>query len=84
MGSRGTACLLHEPASVTDDEEPEVDIAALLAMTFEARPSADLASRVESRVVLRTTVAEMARLLLVSPWHWVRADDTSLAEGDDR
>lgn len=65
------------------DEVPELDIGALLAMTFEARPSGDMAERVGSRVALRATMGEFARMLLSSPWHWVRDDEGSLAEEDE-
>ncbi len=53
-------------------------------MTFESRPSTELAERVQSRVALRTTVAELGRLLLVAPWHWVADEQRSLAEEDER
>ncbi len=68
---------------VTDPQLPEVDIAALLALTFEPRPSAAMAERVQARVALRTTVAEFARLVAAAPWHWVRDDERSLAETDE-
>lgn len=65
------------------DETPELDIGALLAMTFEARPSGGMAERVGSRVALRATVGEFARLLLSSPWHWARGGEGSLVGEDE-
>ncbi|MEM9452831.1 MAG: hypothetical protein AAGF11_01545 [Myxococcota bacterium] len=62
---------------------PELDIGSLLAMTFEAKPSNDMAERVGSRVALTKTLSEFARLLVVSPWHWVRGDDDSLVTEDE-
>lgn len=54
-----------------DSEEPELDIGTLLATAFEAKPSNELADRVEARVALRITVAEFLRLVTASPWHWL-------------
>jgi hypothetical protein len=69
-------------ASDVTDEAPALDIGALLSMTFEARPSDGLAERVGSRVALTATLSEVARLIFVSPWHWVRNDDDSLVTED--
>lgn len=60
------------------DPAPELDIAALLAMTFEAKPSDELAERVASRVALTTTVSELLRLVTAGPWHWLRDEASSL------
>ena len=65
------------------DPVQKLDIGALLAMTFEARPSDDMAERVGSRVALTATLSELARMLVASPWHWVRDDEGSLAEEDE-
>ena len=70
-------------ASDATDEAPTLDIGTLLAMTFEARPSDDMAERVGSRVALTATLSELARLVIASPWHWVRADEGSLAEEEE-
>lgn len=62
---------------------PELDIGSLLAMTFEAKPSDEMAERVGSRVALRKTMSEFARMLVASPWHWVRGDDDSSVTEDE-
>lgn len=63
-----------------EDDEPEVDIAALLAMTFEAKPSDEMAERVASRIALLTTVSEWIRMIGDAPWHWVGDVETSLVD----
>lgn len=62
----------------------DLDIGSLLAMTFESKPSDGMAERVGSRVALTATMSEFARLVAASPWHWLRGDEHSLVEEDER